>query len=413
MLILKYNQNVEMLFIKRVKIKGGVIMKAKKILALVFAAVMVLSLAACGGSSSGSAAPAAAASSAKSEAAAPAAGGDTYTIGVTTWGSGVPILDMFGNENQYVLGLIGMDTNRVSDDFTADKQVTNVQTLISAGVNGIVNQGSGVTTIPQMAELCKKAGIPIVFNVSCGLEEDLAELQKNNEFYCGAIDLDMYLDGQMMGQKAYEDGCRTATMIGGNVGDQDIDKRMNGFTDKFEELGGKVLANARCTDNSECPTKAEDMLSANSDADCIYATVGDYVAGSMSAIDNLGLDTKIYCSCTDEDSAKYILEGKIAAGNDGIGLACAIAPALLINYLDGHQILNDEGLAPRLQTQPITVTKENAQDYIDIFYGGNHAFTEDMFKNLVWRCNPDVTYKDFEDLMKNLNFDYIKEQHGK
>ncbi len=400
-------------------------MKTKRIFAILLAAVMTLALAACGSSSaapaSEPAAPAAEASSAApaaeaSEAAAPAeeaAAGETYTIGVTTWGSGVPILDMFGNENEYVLGLIGMKTNRVSDDFIADKQVTNVQTLISAGVNGIVNQGSGVTTIPQMAELCKQAGIPIVFNVSCGLEEDLQALQENNEFYVGAIDLDMYLDGQIMGQKAYEDGCRTATMIGGNVGDQDIDKRMNGFTDKFEELGGKVLANARCTDNSECPTKAEDMLSANSEADCIYATVGDYVAGSMSAIDNLGLDTKIYCSCTDEDSAKYILEGRIAAGNDGIGLACAIAPALLINYLDGHQILDADGKAPRLQTQPITVTAENAQDYIDIFYGGNHAFTEDMFKSLVWRCNPDVSYADFENLMKNLNFDYIKEQHGK
>lgn len=410
-------------------------MKIKRILAVLLAAVMVFALAACG--SSNSAAPAASASSAKSEApaaeaeapaaeastaeastaeaseAAPAeAAGDTYTIGVTTWGSGVPILDMFGNENEYVLKMIGMNTNRVSDDFTADKQVTNVQTLISAGVDGIVNQGSGVTTIPQMAELCKQAGIPIVFNVSCGLEEDLQALQQNNEFYVGAIDLDMYLDGQMMGQKAYEDGCRTATMIGGNVGDQDIDKRMNGFTDKFEELGGKVLANARCTDNSECPTKAEDMLSANSDADCIYATVGDYVAGSMSAIENLGLDTKIYCSCTDEDSAKYILEGKIAAGNDGIGLACAIAPALLINYLDGHQILDENGLAPRLQTQPITVTAENAQEYIDFFYG-SHAFTEEMFKSLVWRYNNDVTYADYENLMKNLNFDYIKEMHTK
>ena len=42
-----------------------------------------------------------------------------------------------------------------------------------------------------------------------------------------------------------------------------------------------------------------------------------------------------------------------------------------------------------------------------------HAFTEEMFKNLVWRCNPDVTYADFEDLMKNLNFDYIREMHNK
>jgi len=392
--------------------------KLTKILALVLALVMLLSMAACGKEEP--AAPAAPA--APADPAAPAAPADpaapaepaSYTIGVTTWGSGVPILDMFGNENEYVLGLIGVGTNRVSDDFTADKQVTNIQNLISAGVNGVVNQGSGVTTIPQMAALCKDAGIPIVFNVSCGLEEDLVELQNSNEFYVGAVDADMVLDGMIIAEKAYADGCRTAVMIGGNVGDIDIDKRMNGFTEKFEELGGKVLANARCTDNSECPTKAEDMLSANMDVDCIYATVGDYVAGSMSAIENLGLDTKVYLSCTDEDSAKMILEGKIAAGNDGIGLACSIAPALLINYLDGHQILNDEGKAPRLQTTPFTITAENAQAYLDIFYGdGSHPFTQEMFESLLWRCNENVTYQDYVDLVANLDLDYILEKHGK
>ena len=385
--------------------------KLTRILALVLAVAMMFTLAACGKKNEP------AAPSNPSEPSGPAtpaepSGDGEYTIGVTTWGSGVPILDMFGNENQYVLGLIGVGTNRVSDDFTADKQVTNIQNLISAGVNGVVNQGSGVTTIPQMAALCKDAGIPIVFNVSCGLEEDLQELQKSNEYYVGAVDANMYLDGQIIAEKAYADGCRTAVMIGGNVGDSDIDKRMNGFTDKFEELGGKVLANARCTDNSECPTKAEDMLSAHMDVDCIYATVGDYVAGSMSAIDNLGLDTKVYLSCTDEDSAKMILEGKIAAGNDGIGLACSIAPALLINFLDGHPILDENGLAPRLQTIPFTITADNAQDYLDIFYGeGSHPFTEDMFTSLLWRNNENVTYQDYVDLVTNLNLEYILEAH--
>lgn len=388
--------------------------KLALVLALVLAFVCVF--AGCGDSNTTTPADSSASSGNNASTTTPADNsGDTASelnIGVTTWGSGVPILDMFGNENQYVLGLIGVDTTRVSDDFTADKQVTNVQNLISSGVSGIVNQGSGVTTIPQMASLCKDAGIPIVFNVSCGLEEDLVELQNSNEFYVGAVDANMYLDGQIMAEKAYADGCRTAVMIGGNVGDIDIDKRMNGFTDKFTELGGEVLANARCTDNSECPTKAEDMLAANP-ADCIYATVGDYVAGSMSAIDNLGLSTKVYLSCTDEDSAKYILEGKIAAGNDGIGLACSIAPALLINYLDGHQILDENGKAPRLQTTPFTITQENAQDYLDIFYGENsHPFTEEMFTSLLYRCNENVTYQDYVDLVNNLNLDYILEHHA-
>ena len=381
-------------------------MKLSKVLALVLALCLCLCLFAGCGEKPADPAPADPATPA--DPSAPA----SYNIGVTTWGSGVPILDMFGNENEYVLGLAGCTTTRVSDDFTADKQITNIQNLISAGVNGVCNQGSAVTTVPQMAALCKDAGIPIVFNVSVGLEEDLEVLEKENEFYVGAVDADMYLDGQIMAQKAYDDGCRTATMIGGNVGDMDIDKRMNGFTDKFEELGGKVLANARCTDYSECPTKAEDMLSANP-SDCIYATVGDYMAGSMSAIENLGLDTKIYVSCTDADSARYIAEGKIAAGNDGIGLACAISPALLLNYLDGHQILDDEGNPPRLQTIPFTITAENAQTYLDIFYGeGSHPFTEEMFKNLCWRYNPEVTYQDYVDLINNLNLEYIVAQHA-
>ncbi|MCF0121455.1 MAG: sugar ABC transporter substrate-binding protein [Oscillospiraceae bacterium] len=375
-------------------------MKKTRIIALLLAVVMVIGLTACGAKGNDD-----------NKGTEPASDG-SYKLGVTTWGSGVPILDMFGNENEYVMGLVGCTTVRVSDDFTADKQVTNIQNLISSGVQGICNQASAVTTVPQMAQLAADAKIPIAFNVSCGLESDLEALQNNNKYYCGAVDADMYLDGQIMAQKAYDDGCRTATMIGGNVGDADIDKRMNGFTDKFEELGGKVLANARCTDNSECPTKAEDMLSANKDADCIYATVGDYVAGSMSAIDNLGLSTKIYVSCTDEDSARYILEGRIAAGNDGIGLACSIAPALVINFLDGHQILNDEGKAPRLQTIPFTITKDNAQQYLDIFYGENsHPFTETMFKNLLWRNNPNVTYKDYVDLINNLTLEYLLEQH--
>ena len=176
--------------------------KLTKILALALALVMLLSMAACGSKEE----PAAPADPAAPAAPAEPAGDGSYTIGVTTWGSGVPILDMFGNENEYVLGLIGVGTNRVSDDFTADKQVTNIQNLISAGVNGVVNQGSGVTTIPQMAALCKDAGIPIVFNVSCGLEEDLVELQNSNEYYVGAVDADMVLDGKIIAEKAYADG---------------------------------------------------------------------------------------------------------------------------------------------------------------------------------------------------------------
>jgi hypothetical protein len=95
---------------------------------------------------------------------------------------------------------------------------------------------------------------------------------------------------------ALADGCKTAVIIGGNIGDNNMDQRSQGFREAFEAGGGNVL------DEAAAPTlpsadKAEDMLSANKDADCLYAMVGDYIPGSLSAIDKLGLKGDIKVTC--------------------------------------------------------------------------------------------------------------------
>lgn len=344
------------------------------------------------------------------------AGDKTYKIGVNTWGSGVPILDLFGDEAEYAFKAFGCETNRMSDDFSADKELENIQYMCSAGVDGICMQGAAVSTVPQMAQVCMDAKMPFVMYTFIGDDADREKIAQDNSYYVGAVDADMVLDGKIMAQSAIRDGCKTAVIIGGNIGDNNMDQRSQGFTEEFESLGGLVLAEARCTDASECASKAEDMLSANMDADCLYAMVGDYIPGSLTAIDNLGLagDIKVYMSCVDEDSAKYIKEGKIVEGNDGICLSSSIAPTLLINHLDGHQILDESGKPPRLQTIPFIVNKDNADAYISVFCTeGEHPITEEVLKSLCWRYNPDVTYKTYKDLINSgLTLNAILEAHG-
>ena len=51
----------------------------------------------------------------------------SYKIGVNTWGSGVPVLDAFGDNATYVAQLLGSTIMRVSDDFTPDKETEIVQ----------------------------------------------------------------------------------------------------------------------------------------------------------------------------------------------------------------------------------------------------------------------------------------------
>jgi ABC-type sugar transport system substrate-binding protein len=295
--------------------------KCKKItMALLF--VFAMTLAACGGGASQSDEEPAEDTAESTDTADAADTGTAYHFGVNTWGSGVPILDMFGDDAEYVVqDVFGMTDTRASDDFTADKELQNAQNFAAAGVDGMILQGAAVSTVPQIGEVCKGAGIPFVFHVFIGDDADLDKLADSNEYYVGAIDADMVHDGEEMGKAAYESGARTAVLIGGNVGDNNMDQRSEGFRRSFEALGGTVLDEARCTDNSECLQKATAMLNAHPDADALYAMVGDYIPGSLQAIKDLGLETKVFLSCVDEASANLIKSGEIVMGNDGIGLA--------------------------------------------------------------------------------------------
>ena len=162
-------------------------MKASRIIALLLALAMVFSLAACGGKP---AEPTPKPDNGGSTA-APAPAAASYTIGINTWGSGVPVLDMFGDAKEYTLTTMGHKVNRMSDDFNADKELQNVQNMCAAGVDGIVFQAAAVSTVPQIGVECANAKIPFAFDVFVGENPDLEALANGNEYYCGAIDLYM------------------------------------------------------------------------------------------------------------------------------------------------------------------------------------------------------------------------------
>jgi ABC-type sugar transport system substrate-binding protein len=192
-----------------------------------------------------------------------------------------------------------------------------------------------------------------------------------------------------------------------------MDQRSQGFTQKFTELGGEVLGEARCTDNSECLAKATDLLSANKEVDALYAFVGDYIEGSLTAIENLGLDVQVYVSCVDEGTANYIKAGTVVGGNDGISLASYISCTLVLNYLAGHKIVDENGQPPRLSTSPFRVDQNNVDDYLKVFFSDDaKPFTKGMLEKLLYTSNPNVSYQDYVDLVATINLDTMLVENG-
>lgn len=365
---------------------------AKRTLAIVLALSMCLALAACGGKDKGGSGD----------------GGAAYHIGFNTWGAGTATFDFMADVTTDALDVYGATYDRASDDHMADKELQNIQNFISAQVDGIIMQSTADPTLPKAAEECAKAKIPFVLAVFTGADADRAKVREENDYYLGAVNADMYEEGYIMGKAAAEDGHKTAVLLGGNVGDAHFEMRIAGFTQAFvTEGGGTILEEARCTSPAEGQEKANAMLSANKTADCLYAMVGDYVPGAVNAMETLGISMPIYVTNANTDAIEYIRSGKIAAATTGNDLVCAVAAALMINYLDGHQILDADGKAPELKSVGFKIDAGNVDDYERLFLD-NIPFTDAVLKTLVYRYNEDVTYDTFVDFVENhLNLDAL------
>ena len=336
-----------------------------------------------------------------------------YHIGCNTWGT-MPILMLYGDECEYALESLGMTRSRASDDNNPDKELQNVQNFISQGVDGIALQGAGATVIPQIAQECMSAKIPFVMYNFPPKAEIYDDMSANNPYFAGAVVSDLWADGSILGAKAIADGHRTACVIGGNIGDPNMDSRAGGFRDAFEDGGGRIVGEERCNDNSECLTKATNMFSANRDVDCVYIMVSDYVEGTMTALENLDMMSVAgYLSAVNTISAEFVRNGRIVAGSGGTSFSCNVGPTLLINLLDGHPIRDPDGKAPFIRIPTSLVTSATIDKYIAAFFGEEKAVSPEVIQKLTYRFNPNVTYQTYLDVIANdLTVDAIIKAKG-
>ncbi len=325
-----------------------------------------------------------------------------YHIGFNTWGAGTATFDFMADVTTNALDVYGATYDRASDDHQPDKELANIQNFISAQVDGIIMQTTADPVLPQAAAECAEAKIPFVLAVFNGNDADRAKINAENDYYLGSVNADMVAEGYIMGKAAAEDGMKTAVLLGGNVGDVHFEQRIAGFTKAFvEEGGGTILAEARCANPGEGQEKANAMLSAHKDADCLFAMVGDYVPGAVNAMATLGItDMPIYVTNANTDAIPYIKDGTIAAATTGNDLVCAVAAALMINYLDGHPIMDENGNPPELKSVGFKVDKSNVDDYQALFLDG-HPFTDAVLETLLVRNNKDANYAFIKAFVEN------------
>lgn len=384
--------------------------KFSKKLSIALSTVLTLSIVLTGCGSSTSKSPSSASSGST------ASNATTFKIGCNNFLKGIYSLDILEKNAKFAATSFGDDFAVVNDAGKTEQIIQNVQNLISSGVKGIVFFGIVDTVFPVVAQKCQAAKVPFVLYDHIPSDATMKTL-KANPYFAGIVGEHDYDAGYPIGEYAAKAGLKKAIIITGKRGDTTHEARVKGFTDAFEKGGGKVIdIGWGCNALSDGVQKADDLLTAHPDIDCIYGSNGDFGLGALQALKkHTDVKAKMYITDLDPGVLTGLKNGDIAAANGAHWINASFATALLQNYLEGHKIKGSDGEAPTL-TVPILVLPSNQENLYEKFWINNQPFSADELKNLTYADNKNVSLQTFQDVLKNYSIKSRlkqKEKEGK
>ena len=373
----------------------------KKIISLLLAAVMLLSLCACStgkpAETKGSDNPASTGST------TPAATGEKLTIGVQIWSTD----DILGGHTKQMLDAAGkvwnVDFQFDTPAYSADAQIASIENFIAAGVDGIMSVDCDESTTVQNASLCKAAGIPYI-TVYRRVDDpaNKAELEKN-EFFLGEIANSDYELGVSLAQAVIDAGKTKIAYIKTPNGNA-MDAREQGISDTLAKAGIEVETTCTLPDSyeaSEWTNFVENILNVYPETDCILMSCGSNggIDAAIAKIATMGFAETCTTACVDspDGAAECIADGSLLAVGGQIYNSALYGAVIMVNYLQGHPLA--QGIVDYPQLQPIISGSEEA-DASQKYMIDSLPYSDEELANMLVSNNPDYT---LETLMEEGN----------
>lgn len=219
------------------------------------------------------------------------------TIGVANLGESQPFPASIGDGIEAAAEELGVEIVAFDGQGDAGKQSNDVQDLIAQDVDGVlllpVDSGVAVGLVDQLVD----AGIPTVAvssQVGDPTERDLDDVY---EQLVALVTQDEIAAGAEVGNAVVEllpDGGEIA-IVEGQAGFAEVTQRAVGFEEVLEEHGGVEIVARQPGDwqPEVAESTCQNILSANSDIDLIYAQADDMATGCTQAVQSAGADTMV------------------------------------------------------------------------------------------------------------------------
>ena len=364
----------------------------KKVTAMAMASCMILSMTACGGSKPAET-TAAATEAATTEAAKEAettaaevkeaAGGDfsDKKVGISIYKFDDNFMTLYRTElERYLTEELGFKKENITiQDGKGDQaeQTNQIQNFIASGVDVMILNLVQSSSAPQVTDMCKDAGIPVVY---INREPDTAEEERwasdgINATYVGA---DARQSGTYQGEEILEtetkgdingDGKVSYIMVQGDPENVDAQYRTEYSIKALTDAGVEVeelLLQRGDWDQAKGQQIVQDALTQFGDKiEVVFCNNDAMALGALQAIDAAGrkVNEDIYLVGVDAltEAVQDITEGKMTGTvfNDYMGQAKTAADMAV-------KFLNGETVDPVNMVDYVKVTPDNAKDILDI-----------------------------------------------
>ena len=327
----------------------------KKILALILALVMSLSLVACGGSKTE--APAKTEEPAQTETPAETPAGDVEiavvlkTLASEYWGYVKNGCDAAAAELGIKVTVVGPGA-----ESEIEQQVAMIEQQIGAGVDAIVCAPNDAGAAANALQAALDQGIPVLSvdtNVGIAGQTSFVGTMNDEAAYQGGI---WAIDTLGTDIKA--------VIIYGQEGDNTSNLRRSGYQKACDEKGVEVLSALSGQNTTDGATKTmEDMISSFGDQiDVVFCHNDDTAVGAMNACKSAGLtDVTIVGFDGNKSAVELIQAGEL------VKATVAQQP-----YAMGYEVvkaayaaINGETVEEVISAPVKVVTAENAQEYLD------------------------------------------------
>lgn len=294
----------------------------KRVLAILLALIMVLSLVACASKPAGDQQPAAdsaqtdaekPADTAEESAAQPAdtsTAAEKITIGVSIWGTS----DSLGASCKAILDAaadaLGVELVYDEQEHISEQVVSGVENLCAAGVDGIVICNSADSEMSSVIKICDEYGVYVSQFFRVISDEQIAAQALASDYYVGCTHEAEVDNGYNLGKILIEEkGARHIGWTAWRVGDTTSLARQEGYKKAVNEWNDAhpddqvelcPLVDDKYT-SEEARAAVEGMIDTYPDMDAIIVVGGGGMAldGTLAAIDGRGKTGEYYVVSTD------------------------------------------------------------------------------------------------------------------